>query len=233
MLKAKTKGLIIEDCANLTFLLKNFLLSIEIPSDNSYTGERGLEMAFSNKYDFLIVDKYLPDLDGIEIIKKLRTRYRKPIILITGHQDKDIEIEGFKHGANIFHRKPLDYDLLRYQIFSLLNDDFPQNLIKRKNLLLDQNKRIFKLNGKEIYLTKTEFNFLKLLLTSKGEIFQRERIISEVMDYSKIYNDNVVDTMVSRIRKKLKQDIEKSLIKTVNKIGYQLNPTYLQKEDSK
>ncbi len=221
--------LIIEDDANLVLVLTKFVESIGYNAQFSYTGKEGLKIALTNKHQLFIVDLGLGDIYGLELIEKIRHTNNKPIIVITGDIQEENEIKSYSFKANIFHKKPINYDILEVQIKSLMSPKRRGNIITTKNIQLDLNRRTFKNNDKVVLLTKTQFNFLAMLLNSNGEVFTREQIIYNVMNSFGTSSDNCVDTMVSRIRKKLKEEtVKESLIRTVNGTGYKLNPEYLK-----
>ena len=225
---AKDKILIIEDDASLVFLLTKLLESLHMKVEYSYTGQLGKKMALSNKYSLIIIDIGLPDISGFEVVKEIRNVNNKPIIVITGDNTDEIELESYKLRVDIFHSKPIKFEIFQAQIISILKNQKTFEIIKSKDIYVDIRKRIFKRNKKNILLTKTEFDFLVMLFNSNGEVFSREKIISNVMNYYSTSSFSCVDTLVSRVRNKLGNNIKDSIIKTVNKSGYCLNPSYLK-----
>lgn len=222
--------LIIEDNANLALTLKAFLESLGFDSQITYSGKEGLNVALTNKHQLFLVDLGLGDMNGLEVIETIRTESEKPIIVITGQVEQEIEIDCFKSRINIFHKKPIRYGILGSQIQSLISPQKKGDIIKTKNICMDLERRVFKLDGKTINLTKREFNFILMLLSSNGEVFTRKKILYNIMNYFNSSTENCVDTMVSRIRKKLKEkNTKNSIVQTVNATGYRLNPQY-QKE---
>jgi DNA-binding response OmpR family regulator len=221
--------LIIEDDANLVLVLTRFINSIGFQAQSTYNGKQGLKMALSNRHQLLIIDLGLGDISGFNLIEKIREINNKPIIVITGDTQENNEINSFKLKANIFHKKPINFDVLEVQIKSLISPKRRGNVITTKNVYLNFNTRVFKLNSREIKLTKTQFNFIAMLFNSNGQVFTRKQIISNIMNYYATSSENCVDTMVSRIRKKLgEKSIKDSLIRTVNSTGYTLNPEYFK-----
>jgi DNA-binding response OmpR family regulator len=221
--------LIIEDDANLVLVLKQFILSLGLNANSTYSGKKGFKKALSNKYQLFIIDLGLGDISGLKLVEKIRITNNKPIIIITGNVEENNEIECFKLKANIFHKKPINFDILAVQIKSLISPKRRGNIITSKNVYINLNKRVFKFNDQVVPLTKREFNFLTMLFNSNGEVFTRKQIIYNIMNYFSSSSENCVDTMVSRIRKKLnEEDIKNSLIKTVNCTGYKLNSEYFK-----
>jgi DNA-binding response OmpR family regulator len=221
--------LVIEDNANLVSVLTKYIQSLGFEVESSYNATEGLKKALSNKHQLFIIDLGLKDLHGLKLIAKIRNTSNKPIIVITGETEGQSEIKCFKLKVNIFHRKPIKYELLKEQIKSLLPPNRKGCIITTRELYLDLNRRILKSNGKTVPLTQTEFNFLLMLLESNRQIFTRKQIISNGMNYYKATTENCVDTMVCRIRKKLKKkNIQNSIIETVNGRGYRLNSKYYE-----
>ena len=169
--------LIIEDDANLVLVLTKFIKSIGFNTQSTYSGKEGLEIALSNKHQLFIVDLGLIDIHGFELIEKIRQINNKPIIVITGNTQEENEITSFKLEVNIFHKKPINFDILEMQIKSLMSPKRRGNILTTKNIYVDLNKRIFKSNNQVVPLTKTEFNFLVMLFNSNGQVFTRKQII--------------------------------------------------------
>jgi DNA-binding response OmpR family regulator len=227
MTNYRASVLVIEDDAGLVSILTNFVGSLRLNVQSCYSGINGLKEALSNKHQLFIIDLGLGDIHGFELIDKIREKSNKPIIVITGDTQEDNEINSFRLKANIYHKKPINFDILEAQIESLLSPKRKGNIITTKDVYLDLNSRTFKSNGKTTPLTKTQFNFIAMLLSSNGQVFTRKQIINNVMDYFSTSSESCVDTMISRIRKKLEEkDLKTSLIRTVNSTGYKLNPKY-------
>lgn len=220
----KTSVLLIEDDANLVFVLTRFLENLSMKVESSYTAKDGLIKALTNKYQILIIDIGLPDSDGFKIIEQIRLiDNTKPIIVITGDNSQEKEISSYKAKANIFHPKPIKFDILEAQIKSLTIDRYP-NVIVIGDLCIDRLKRIAKIKNKRVKLTHSEYNLLIMLIDSNGEIFTRKQILSNIMNYYRNSSETSVDTLVCRIRKKLGRKVGGDLIKTVYKSGYCINP---------
>jgi DNA-binding response OmpR family regulator len=227
MKRSKHRILLIEDDANLAMILSKFLLSNGYYVEYVYEGHKGLKMALSNKYQLIIVDIGLPDITGLQIVSEIRKVNNKPIIVITGDNTNNTELATFQFKANIFHSKPIKFEILLAQISTLLKEADTHRIIKSQNIYIDISKNIFRKENKKVYFTKTEFDFLLMLFNSNGEIFSREKIIATLMNYYREQNESCVDTMISRIRKKLEEKPTDSIIKTINKSGYSINPKYL------
>jgi len=221
--------LLIEDNANLVSVLTKHIQSLGLEVKSTYCGREGLKEALSNKHQLFIIDLGLGDIHGFDLIEKIREKNNKPIIVITGDTREDNEIHSYKLKANIYHRKPIRYKILKAQIESLLTPLRKGNIITSKNIHLNLSTRILQCNRKTIPLTKSQFNFVAMLFNSNGQVFTRKQIINNIMNYYCASSESCVDTMVSRIRKELGENTPKdSLIKTVNSTGYRLNPEYFK-----
>jgi two-component system, OmpR family, copper resistance phosphate regulon response regulator CusR len=220
--------LIIEDDAYLVCTLTEYIKSFHFNVDHAYNSKDGLRKALKNNYQLAIIDLGLPNTNGFKIVEEIRKINNKPIIIITGSQEEKDELEAFKLKVNIYHTKPIRFELLGAQIKSLLNPRKKGHIVKALDLKIDTEKRIVKVNKQIIDLTKSEMDFILMLINSKGEVFRREQIIANIKNCFNDPSKQCVDTMVSRVRKKLKQPPEQSLIKTVNGSGYSINPTYLK-----
>ena len=220
--------LIIEDDANLVLTLSEYVRNLHLEVEYAYNGKEGIEKILRNKYQLAIIDLGLPDISGFEVLKRIRGINNKPIIVITGSKEQKDELKAFKLNINIYHYKPIDYELLEAQMKSLINPNLKGNIIKTLDLEVDVNRRIIVRNNKTLNLTKTETDFVIMLLQSKGEVFTREQIVSNIMNNFNNPSKYCVDTMVSRIRRKFDVPLERSIIKTVNGTGYTINPTYFE-----
>ncbi len=215
--------LIIEDCASLVHVLQKFFESLSLTSDFAYNGKEAYRKIRNNSYSLLILDIGLPDISGHILLERIREVYKtKPIIVISNDVSIKNQIESYKNGANIFHPKPLEYELLEVQVLNFFSNKFYPRTIHIKDLTLTEGKRVTKKGEGEIYLTKTEFSLLLLLAKNKGITFSRDKIIS-VLDALNIDKSiGSVDTLVCRLRKKLNASDCNKYIETVKGLGYRI-----------
>ena len=226
MYSKRPSVLVIEDNASLVLTLSKLLKNLHLNIDYSYNGKEGLVKVLKNKFQLAIIDLGLPDITGFEIVKKIREINNKPIIVITGSKEQKDELRAFELNINIYHYKPIDFEILEAQIKSLINPNLKGNIIKTLDIFIDLDRRIIKNKDKVVNLTKTETDFIIMLIQSKGEVFTREQIISNLLNNFNNPSKYCVDTMVSRIRRKFGTPINRSLIKTVNGRGYTINSLY-------
>lgn len=227
MKNIKPKILLVEDDTNLNFILTKSLERAGFSVVAKQSGKAGLSAALSQKIDLFLIDIGLPELNGLDLIKQLRPqKVSVPIIVITNQSKIEKEIESFDLGANLFHRKPINYDLLISQINSLLTPNVSAADIEIKDLVISPSKRIVIRNNKTKSLTKSEFDLLFLIVTSNGRVFSRNDISRRVMRSHLDVEPGSVDTLVSRLRKKLKVSGAPDIIETIHKSGYRLSSSY-------
>ncbi len=228
-LKTKPKVLIIEDDSVLSQVVSRNVRNWGYGTEIIANGEVGLNFALNKGFSLVISDISLPGLNGLQIVEKLRSKGVKvPIILVTNFMQKDNELFAYKVGASIFHKKPLDYDLLKAQIKMLIENHRYTTQLKLGDLVIDPEKHIVQKNGSVIELSKKEFDLLLILASSPGEVFTRKEVIELTNLNIKNLEESSVDTLVSRVRSKLGKYKNEDIIETVFKSGYRLNRIYLE-----
>ena len=211
--------LMIEDDIEFASLLTNFLARYNLKVTNFDNPYLGLS-AGVDKYDLLILDLTLPDIDGLDVCKEVVSRYDIPIIISSARGDLSDKVIGLQLGADDYLPKPYDPQEMYARIVSLLRRYKKINEPKEPiyPLMLDEQSEEVILNGKILNLTSAEFEFLKILIQNRNATVSKEQILynSEVFTYG---NDSSLAVIVNRVRKKLG---ESANIKTVRGIGYKL-----------
>lgn len=218
--------LIIDDDSKLNSLLSEYLgknnfktTSIENPKD-------GISKLKSNHFDLIILDVMLPEMDGFETCKLIRKDHDIPIIMLTARGELTDKVVGLELGADDYLAKPFEPRELLARIQSVLRRGeikFKKNeIIRFRNLTIDANKRTAFLNKKDLELTSTEFELLMLFVKHNGKVLSREEIMQNTRGISWMSYDRSVDVMVSRLRNKLKSNLNRKeqIIKTVHTVGY-------------
>ncbi len=225
----QSKILLIENNRELSLLIQKYFQKHNKYVDICHDGEIGLKKSLSNKYDLLIIDTKIPPIDGISILRQIREiGNEKPCVITTNHVDIQEEINCYKFGANFFHRKPICFELLNIQINMLLKQKLLNQNIFMKDITIDIKKRLLYRKGNIVKLTKTEYELLIMLTKSNGSIISRENIIANVLNYNKDIEYSSVDTMISRIRKKLSEYGTQQVIETVTRQGYRISLDYIE-----
>jgi len=216
----------IEDDLELAQIITDYLASFDIEVTNTDSPYTGLSMIATNKeYKLLILDLTLPEIDGLELIPKIREKSQIPIIISSARDDILDKVMGLERGADDYLPKPYNPRELQARIKAILKRLMPiENNIKPKSIF-DLNLNDMRIHFKEEYLdlTMAEFDILKLLIQRNGGVVAREDFIYDsdyIEDESSLKN---IDVMISRIRHKIARiDKSKTYIKAVRGIGYQL-----------
>lgn len=186
-----------------------------------FTVENGLDakgFLENNTVDLILLDVMIPGIDGFSLIEKIK-KYNIPIIFVTAKESVLDRVKGLRLGADDYIVKPFETIELLARIEVVLRRYNQDNNIRFKNIEVDTNQRIVKVDNKEVYLTAKEYDLLILFLKNKNMALSREQILDKVWGFEYGGETRTVDIHVQRIREKL--DL-KSSIKTVFKVGYRL-----------
>jgi len=230
------KVLIIEDNKRLAATIRDKLRK-EYVVDVAYTGDKGEYLIHTNEYDIILLDLNLPDMDGAEVCKKVRSNGCKvPILVLTGRSDLIDKVQTLDMGADDYLTKPFEFAELFARMRSLLrrneNSDFTSSRLVVDGLSLDTISREVFMRGKCINLCQKEFQLLEYLMRNQGRVITRSQIIEHVWDTDTDPITNTVDVHINSLRQKLNADMSSStpgirrqnggedVIKTVHGIGY-------------
>ncbi len=195
--------------------------------DQAFDGKDGLFMALENNYDILILDRMLPALDGLSILKTLRGSDRQtPVIILSALGEVDDRVQGLKAGGDDYLVKPFAFSELLARIEALLRrgETKPDiRLLKVADLELDRLTHTVKRAGKTINLQPREYVILEFLLQHAGQIVTRTMLLESVWDYHFDPQTNIIDVHISRLRNKIDRDFEPALLQTVRGAGYCLH----------
>jgi len=194
--------------------------------DHAVDGDKGLELAVSGTYDVLIVDRMLPKLDGLAIIRHLRAQDNKvPILILSALSDVDERVTGLRSGGDDYLAKPYSFAELLARVEGLgarkLLDPKDAKL-KAMDLEMDLMTRTVTRGGKPIVLQPREFKLLEYLVRHAGHIVTRTMLLENVWDYHFDPQTNVIDVHVSRLRGKLDKGFAQPLLQTVRGAGYMI-----------
>lgn len=220
------KLLLVEDEESLRRPVKYFLERNNFTVDEVGDGQEALDMVGTNEYDCILLDLNLPEVDGIEVAKKIRKDGNLvPIIMVTARSQVYDKLKGFTQGADDYVTKPFDLKELVARINAVIkrssinkeeNLTFGDSTVfPERNLVIDNKK------GKEIMLSNKEMGVLQYLLRSKGEIISSEVLLEHVWDREIDMFSETVKTHIKTLRKKV--DPTKKYIKTVRGKGYSIN----------
>ncbi|XEC92573.1 response regulator transcription factor [Paenibacillus tarimensis] len=222
--------LVIEDEDNIARVLQLELEHEGYTVGLADNGRTGLEMAMSGEWDLLLLDVMLPELNGIEVLRRLRNAGNPiPIMLLTARDTVPDKVSGFEHGANDYITKPFAMEELLARVRNLLRIFTQKNreaegadIIKVADLTIELRTR--KVTRKEVAidLTPREFELLVFLAENRNQEKSREEILSEVWGYDFIGETNLVDVYIRYLRQKIDKGFRYKLIHTVRGVGYML-----------
>ena len=221
------KILIVEDEVKIGNSIKKGLEQELFVVDVANDGTTGLDLALSEKYDLIILDRLLPGIDGVEICKKLRLEKNTvPILLLTAKGQVSDRVEGLNSGADDYLVKPFAFEELLARVKALLRrpQNRASNILKVSDLTLDTTSFEVKRENKSINLSQKEFIFLKYLMRHKDKIVTKDEIMSNVWDYDSDILSNTIEVYVKHLREKIDKPFKDKapLIKTVRGFGYKI-----------
>jgi two-component system, OmpR family, response regulator len=220
------KLLLIEDDASMAEFVKRGLTEQGHVVDHAANGKDGLFLAAGSGYDVLVIDRMLPGIDGLSIVKMLRATHNlTPALLLTTMGGLDDRVEGLEAGADDYLVKPFALAELTARLNALARRP-PLNAVQTTlhvgELEMDLLKRVVKRAGKNIDLQPQEFKLLEYLMRSDGRIVTRTMLLESVWNFHFDPQTSVVETHVSRLRAKLDKGFDFAMILTLRGAGYRL-----------
>ncbi len=216
--------LVIEDDRETAQFLQKSLKESGHSADTAGDGETGLDMAQGGAYDILIVDRMLPRLDGLSVVKTLRSEgNRTPVLILSALGDVDDRVKGLRAGGDDYLTKPYAYTELLARIEALARRATPEEQETRYavgDLVLDRLSHRVTRAGEPIQLQPREYRLLEYLMKNAGQVVTRTMLLENVWDYHFDPQTNVIDVHVSRLRSKIDKGFDKPLLHTVRGAGY-------------
>jgi two-component system OmpR family response regulator len=219
------RALVVEDGAKMAALLRRGLQEEGFAVDVASNGEDGSWLGVENDYDVILLDLRLPDVDGIEVCRRLRAADRwAPILMLTARDGVQDRVAGLDAGADDYLTKPFSFDELLARVRALLRRGPSERppVLAAGDLSLDPATRRVTRGDEEVELTPKEFALLELFLRHPGEALSRTRILEHVWDFAYDGDSNVVDVYVRYLREKVDRPFGKRSIETVRGVGYRL-----------
>ena len=225
-----TKILIIDDEMHIVELLKFNLETANYDVDYSYDGFDGFIKAKEIKPDLILLDWMLPNISGIDVLRKIRSDKdlkNTPVIMLTAKNMESDKVEGLEIGADDYITKPFGIKELLARIVSVLrryniNSKVEGEILNHKGITLNLSKHEVLKNNEKIDLTLKEFELLKLLLQYKGKVLSRNYLLDKIWGYEYYGETRTVDVHIRYLRKKIEDDSEK-YIETIRGVGYKIN----------
>jgi len=219
------KLLIVEDEPNLLSVIRKGLSENNHDVSAALDGTTALQLLSAVTFDVVVLDVMLPDINGIEICRRLRAAGNfVPILMLTALDSSDNVVNGLNSGADDYMTKPFKFAELEARIQALARragqDQKPPEIITIEDLEIDRKAKTVKRAGDEIVLTAKEFKLLYYLAKNAGTVLSREQILDNVWNINFDMNTNVVDVYINYLRKKIDKPFNSNLIQTIKGLGY-------------
>ena len=220
------KILLIEDDFETADYIVNGLTEHGHVIDHTGDGQEGLVLAASETYDVLIVDRMLPGLDGLGLVKTLRSAgIHTPLLFLTAINGIDDRVEGLEAGGDDYLAKPFAFSELLARVCALARRPAAWNaetVLRVADLEIDLVRRTVTRDGVLLSLRPREFRLLEYLMRNSGRVLTRTMLLERVWDYNFDPKTNVVETHMSRLRSKVDRPFQHNLINTVRRSGYRI-----------
>ena len=218
--------LVVDDEKKIALGIKKALESQKYAVDVCHDGIEALNMAEAIEYDLIILDRMLPGMDGVSIIKNLRSQnIYTPILLLTALGTIKDKTDGLDAGADDYLPKPFALDELLARVRAILRRPKvkAEIILTVGDLSLNLNTHLVKRSNKDIILTKKEFSLLEFLMRNKNQPISKEQIITHVWNWDSDILPNNIEVYISYLRDKVDKPFSKKLIKTVRGVGYKIS----------
>lgn len=226
MLTQTIKILIVEDEAKIASFIQLELVHQGFMTVIESNGRKALDRITQENFDLILLDLMLPEMDGVEICRRVREVSTVPIIMLTARGDIEDKVAGLDIGADDYITKPFVVPELLARIRAALRkhnifvQQQTEDVLSIKNMMLFPSRYEVQIDGQHVELTKKEYDLLEYLVRHKNWVLARERILLEVWGYEYMGDTNVVDVYVRYLRSKLDEPFGQKYIHTVRGVGY-------------
>lgn len=228
------KVLIIDDDKALCELMKKCVEQENLIALIAAGGMEGLRLADENQgaLTLVILDVMMPDLDGFQVLKKIRETSNVPVLMLTAKSGEEDKVSGLRLGADDYLTKPFSINELMARVNSLIRRyttlnktaETEDDCMKLSGMVIDRRNHLITVNGVEVELTGKEFDLLFFLASNKGRVFTKKQIYTQVWEEDYAFDDSNIMSFISKLRKKIEPDTEHPLyIQTVRGVGYRFN----------
>lgn len=223
--------LVVDDEKEIRNLLEINLISEGYNVFKASSGKEALEIIEREEVNLMVLDVMMPDMDGLEVCKKVREKYSIPILMLSAKVEDMDRIQGIMTGADDYLCKPFNHLELTVRIRALLRRTYflnskiesSEDIIRIEAMIIDKKQHKVTIDNKEVDLTAREFEILYLLANNRGRVFRVEEIFEKVWKEKYYQSNNTVMVHMSRLRDKLERYMEGSrLIHTVWGVGYKI-----------
>ena len=227
------KVLIIDDDKELCALMKKCIEQEKLSAVTVYNGIEGVRLIDENKdsYSLIILDVMLPDIDGFQILQKIRDTSNILVLMLTAKSSEEDKVFGLRLGADDYLTKPFGINELLARVNSLIRryttlNPFTADIdsISLKDMVIDKLNRTVTVKDIPVLLTGKEFDLLLFLASNKGRVFTKKQIYSQVWEEEYAFDDSNIMSFISKLRKKIEPDPDHPFyILTVRGVGYRFN----------
>ena len=214
--------LLVEDEEKLARMVEMELRYEGYEVAKAFDWRSGLEQALSGKYDLVLLDIMLPQLSGMEVLRRLRRESDLPVIMLTARDSVIDKVSGLDSGADDYITKPFAIEELLARIRAALRKRSVRcgKLLTAGELVMDVERHQVTVKGQSVELTKKEFDLLHQLLENKGRVLTREALLDSVWGFDFVGETNSVDVYIRFLRSKIDEAFGFKLIHTVRGVGY-------------
>lgn len=212
-----------EDEKEIVRFLKLELEHEGYETDAALDGREGLEAALNHEYGLILLDVMLPELNGFEVLRRLRREKQTPVIMLTARDEVTDKVTGLDTGANDYITKPFRIEELLARIRAVLRTSSglaAKQHLTAGDLTLDTAQRIALRGEDTLTLTKTQYDLLEYLMRNKNIVLTRDQILREVWGYEYGGDSNIVDVYIRYVRARIHETDDNRLIETVRGVGY-------------
>jgi two-component system OmpR family response regulator len=218
--------LVIEDDSDTANYLIKGLRESGHAVDHAADGKEGLYLAMEGRHEVMVIDRMLPGIDGLSIIRTLRASgNHTPVLILSALGEVDDRVHGLRAGGDDYLVKPFAYSELLARLEALLrrgNAASAETVLRVADLEIDLLSRTVRRAGQALDLQPREFRLLEYLMRHAGQVVTRTMLLESVWDYHFDPQTNVIDVHISRLRGKIDKGFEPSLLRTIRGAGYSL-----------
>lgn len=226
--------LIIDDDTELCALMKKCVEHEQMMAIVAHGGMEGLRLieAYRASLSLVILDIMMPDLDGLQVLQKIREVSNVPVLMLTAKSDEEDKVSGLRMGADDYLTKPFSINELMARVNSLIRryttlnpvTEIDADFIRLQGMTIDKLNRVVTLDDNSVELTGKEFDLLSFLASNKGRVFTKKQIYTQVWYDEYAFDDSNIMSFISKLRKKIEPDPERPFyVQTVRGVGYRFN----------
>ena len=229
----KVKILVVDDESRMRKLVRDFLTRQNYEVLEAADGEEALDIFYKDKaIALLILDVMMPDMNGFQVLQKIREKNNVPVLMLTAKSDEEDKVSGLRLGADDYLTKPFGINELMARVNSLIRRYTTLNPVTGneaatmllKDMVIDKINRTVTVQNLPVDLTGKEFDLLLFLASNKGRVFTKKQLYTQVWTEEYDFDDNKLMAFISKLRKKIEPNPEQPFyIQTVRGVGYRFN----------